>query len=80
MPRPKPTRTSIIIWVLLLVGFAAMEFPGVFFFGHRAEPMLFGMPFIYGYITLWWIYMCAVLFYAYRVRWGRRPVTQEVAR
>lgn len=71
MRNRRPTPTSITIWVLLLIGFAAMEFPGVFLFDDRAEPMLFGMPFIYGYITLWWIYMCAVLLYAYRTRWGR---------
>lgn len=66
-----PKRT--LIWVLLGVGFAAMEFPGVFLFADRAEPFLFGMPFTYGYIILWWLYMCAVLLYAYRVRWGRAP-------
>lgn len=80
MPRPRPTRTSITIWTLLLIGFAAMEFPGVLFFGEIAEPTILGLPFIYGYITLWWAYMCVVMFYAYQVRWGRHALEQEVGR
>lgn len=80
MPHPRPTRTSITIWTLLLVGFAAMVFPGVLFFGHRSEPMMLGFPFIYGYITLWWVYMCAVLFWAYRVSWGGRATRGEGVR
>lgn len=80
MPDSRPTRTSTTIWTLLLIGFAAMVFPGVLFFGHRSEPTILGFPFIYGYITLWWVYMCAVLLWAYRVSWGRHTTTREEAR
>ncbi|RIK15118.1 MAG: hypothetical protein DCC50_09120 [Acidobacteria bacterium] len=66
----------MVIWTLLLVGLAAMEFPGVFFFKDRATPEIFGLPFIYGYNLLWWAYMCAVMLYAYLVHWGR-PATAE---
>jgi hypothetical protein len=71
MHRPRASLRTKVIWALLLLGFAAMEFPGVLFFGDRATPFIFGLPFIYGYIILLWAYMCAVLLYAYRVRWGR---------
>lgn len=71
MQRSAVTRQSVVIWVLLLLGFAAMEFPGVLFFADKATPFIFGLPFIYGYILLLWAYMCLVLLYAYRVRWGR---------
>ena len=80
MPRSRPTRTGVTIWALILIGFAAMEFPGVLFFDDMAEPMILGLPFIYGYITLWWVYMCIVMLYAYRVSWGRRAMAGEVAR
>lgn len=76
MARPRFTR-SRLIWALLLVGFAAMEFPGVLFFDDRADPFILGLPFIYGYIILWWAYMCLVLLYAYRTRWGRRARRHE---
>lgn len=75
MARRTTTRTRTI-WVLLLIGFAAMEFPGVLFFQDIAEPFILGFPFIYGYITIWWVYMCAVLLYAYKTRWGR-PAREE---
>lgn len=71
MARRRMRSRAVLIWTLLLVGFAAMEFPGVFFFDDRAEPFILGFPFIYGYIILWWAYMCLVLLYAYRTRWGR---------
>lgn len=67
---------STMIWVLLLVGFGAMEFPGVLFFADVAEPEILGLPFIYGYVLLLWAYMCAVLLYAYRVHWGRPDRTE----
>ena len=76
----RPTPTAVVLWTLILIGLAAMEFPGVLFFDDRAEPRLFGMPFIYGYITVWWVYMCAVMLVAYRLNWGRRPVRTEGTR
>lgn len=81
MPRTSRwTRQSIVIWTLILVGLAAMEFPGVLFFHQRAEPEIFGLPFIYGYNILWWAYMCVVMLYAYKVRWGRSPISQGGSR
>lgn len=72
MYRPKMTTTAKVIWTMLVIGFAAMVFPGVFFFQNVSEPFLFGMPFIYGYIILWWAYICAVTFYAYKKNWGQK--------
>lgn len=74
------TRKSLIIWGLLLLGLAAMEFPGVFVFHQRAEPEILGLPFIYGYNILWWAFMCAVMLYAYLNRWGRAPVAEGAHR
>ena len=71
MYRPKMTIASKIIWGLLIAGFAFMEFPGVFFFEKKADPFIFGLPFIYGYIICCWVFMCVVLFIAYRINWGR---------
>lgn len=73
----KWTRKTKIILILLLIGFCAMEFPGVFFFQKKITPFLFGLPFIYGYILCWWFYMCAVLFYAYKINWGFSKKTQR---
>lgn len=73
----KDKKRARLIWVLLLIGFCAMEFPGVLFFGSRAKPFLFGMPFIYGYILCWWAYMCLVFFLAYRLNWGRSKPDQR---
>lgn len=57
---------------MLLIGFCAMEFPGIFFIQHKIKPYIFNLPFIYGYIICWWIYMCIVIFIAYRLNWGNR--------
>jgi hypothetical protein len=70
MQRHTANPRSTVIWVLLLLGFGAMEFPGVLFFANKSEPEIFGLPFIYGYVLLLWAYMCVVLLYAYRVHWG----------
>lgn len=67
----KSSKKTIIIWVLFLMGFAFMEFPGVLLFQHKSEPNIFGLPFIHGYMILCWIYMCCVAFYAYKTHWGR---------
>lgn len=70
MSKHKMTTKTKIIWILLLIGFAAMEFPGVFFFKDMVDPFIFGFPFIYGYILCWWAYMAVILLYAYRTDWG----------
>ena len=67
----KMSNQSKLIWILLLIGLAAMEFPGVFFFKDKSDPFILGMPFIYGYILCWWAYMCAILLFAYKTRWGQ---------
>ncbi len=71
MSRPKMSGKTKAIWTLLIIGFMAMEFPGVLFFQKVSEPFIFGLPFIYGYIICIWVYMCAILLYAYRTNWGQ---------
>jgi Protein of unknown function (DUF3311). len=71
MSKRKMSGQSKLIWVLLLIGLAAMEFPGVFFFQNKVDPFILGFPFIYGYILCWWVYMCAVMLFAYKTRWGQ---------
>lgn len=80
---PKSTRWTtkrVVIWVLLLISLAAMEFPGVFFFQKRAEPEIFGLPFIYGYNIILWAVMCIVMLYAYFARWGHAPIAEGADR
>ncbi len=64
---------KIVIWILLVLGFCAIEFPGILFVRDRVYPFILGLPFLYGYILCSWIYMCSVLFYAYRTSWGKTP-------
>ena len=47
-----------------------MEFPGVFFFHDKIDPFIFNLPFIYGYIIIWWIYMCVIMLIAFLTNWG----------
>lgn len=70
MARRKMTTKAKVIYILLLLGFAAMEFPGVLFFKDKVDPFILGMPFIYGYTVCFWFAMCVVLFYAYKTNWG----------
>ncbi len=60
-----------LLWILILIGLAAIEFPGIFFI-NRIEPYLLGMPFIYGFVVLVWSYMCIVLLIAYKTKWGKK--------
>lgn len=64
-------KRSTVIWILLAIGFCAMEFPGILFFKSKVYPFIFGMPFIYGYTILCWMFFVVVLFYAWRTRWGK---------
>ncbi|MCG8484234.1 MAG: hypothetical protein MJA31_13055 [Clostridia bacterium] len=68
----KKNKTKQIIWIQLLIGFALIEFPGIFFI-NRIFPTIFGLPFIYGFVIIVWAYMCVVLFYAYKKKWGENP-------
>lgn len=72
MTKHRMSNKTRIIWILLLIGFAAMEFPGVLFFHDKAEPFIFGLPFIYGYTICLWFAMCAILLYAYNINWGEK--------
>jgi hypothetical protein len=47
-----------------------MEFPGIFFI-NRIDPMIFGMPFIYGFTLIMWAVMCVIMFIAYKSNWGK---------
>lgn len=69
--KSKITKKMKIIWTLILIGVCAMEFPGIFFVGGKAYPFVFGLPFLYAYILFWWLYLCAVIYFAYRNNWGR---------
>jgi len=71
------TTKTKIFWLLLIIGFAFMEFPGVLFFQKTADPFIFGFPFIYGYIICWWVYMVVIMFIAYRMNWGRERGTKS---
>lgn len=70
MEKGKRSTKNKIIWTLILIGFAIMEFPGILFI-NRVEPMIFGLPFIYGFVIIMWAFMCCVLLYAYKVNWGK---------
>jgi hypothetical protein len=59
-----------ILWILIIAGFAAIELPGIFLI-NRIRPFILGMPFIYGFVLLVWVFMCVVLFIAYQTNWGR---------
>lgn len=63
-------RRRIFVW--LGVGFGLIEFPGVYFI-NRIEPKIFGMPFLYGFVLIAWLFLCAILFYANRSNWGKGP-------
>ena len=65
-------KITVTIWILLILGFATMEFPGIFFI-NKIEPYIFGFPFIYGFTIIMWVYMCVVLFAAYKLNWGKKP-------
>ncbi|MBI9109186.1 MAG: DUF3311 domain-containing protein [Spirochaetales bacterium] len=59
-----------VFWALIIICFMIMELPGIFFI-NRIEPMIFGMPFIYGFILIMWAVMCAIMFIAYKNNWGK---------
>lgn len=67
-------RRIMILWLLILMGFAVIEFPGIFFI-NRIEPRLFGLPFIYGFSLVVWAYLCLLMFLGYRMEWGRKEET-----
>ncbi len=63
-----PLRTAL--FVLIIITFMIMEFPGVFFF-NRIDPMLFGLPFIYGFNIIMWAVMCVLFLIGYLTSWGK---------
>ncbi|MBQ0079580.1 MAG: hypothetical protein KBS66_06815 [Eubacterium sp.] len=70
MRKTKMSAVSKIQIALLVLGFLAMEFPGILFFKDMAEPRMFGLPFAYGWMLIGWVYMCVVLFWCYISNWG----------
>lgn len=78
MAKKTPTRLTITLWSLIIIGLATLQFPGILFYHDMAEPRILGMPFIYGFNLVVWFALCVVLFIAYRARWGRpRPEELE---
>jgi len=60
-----------VLWFLIIIGFAAIEFPGIFFI-NRIEPTIFGLPFIYGFTLIVWFYLCILMYVGYRMKWGNK--------
>lgn len=58
-----------ILWILIFLGFSAIEFPGIFFI-NRIEPTIFGLPFIYGFTLIVWFYLCILMYAGYKLKWG----------
>lgn len=61
----------LLIGGMLIFGFMALEFPGILIVCQIVRPFIFGLPFLYGYMLLGWVYMCLVLLYAYLTGWGK---------
>lgn len=66
----KKSHLKQFIWISLVIGFAIMEFPGIFLI-NKIEPFILGVPFIYGFTIIMWFYMCVVTFMGYITNWGR---------
>lgn len=62
-------KKTFLLWGLILLGFAAIEFPGIFFI-NRIEPRIFGLPFIYGFTLIVWFFLCILMYIGYRLKWG----------
>lgn len=58
-----------LLWILIVLCFAAIEFPGIFFI-NRIEPRIFGLPFIYGFTLIVWFILCVLMYAGYRIKWG----------
>ncbi len=63
-----PLRT--VLWILIVIGFLIMEYPGILFF-NRIDPMIFGLPFIYSFTIIMWAIMCVIYYVGYRTNWGK---------
>ena len=58
-----------ILWVLIFLAFASIEFPGIFFI-NRIEPRIFGLPFIYGFTLIIWFFLCILMLVGFKLKWG----------
>lgn len=67
----------IALAAMLILGFAALEFPGILFVCQITRPFIFGLPFLYGYVLIGWVYMCLVLFIAYLTDWGKYSLREH---
>lgn len=67
-------KRQILLAAAAILGFMAIEIPGIFFVCNRIYPFIFGLPFLYGYIIICWLYMCLVLFCGFKTSWGRTPL------
>ena len=66
----KNSSLTKILWAFIIIGFAIIEFPGIYFI-NRLDPFIFKLPFIYGFTIIMWMFMCIVTFVGYKTNWGR---------
>lgn len=74
----KKSSLRTILWTLIIIGFLIMEYPGILFI-NRIDPMLFGMPFIYSFTIIMWIYMSILMLIGYKKNWGSSNTDDESA-
>ena len=69
-------KKHLILWSLIVLGFAAIEFPGIFFI-NRIEPRILGLPFIYGFTLIVWLFLCILMYAGYKMSWGFNNSTHK---
>lgn len=66
----------LLLWGLIFLCFAAIEFPGIFLI-NRIEPRILGLPFIYGFTLIVWFLLCILMYAGYRIKWGYQSKAAE---
>lgn len=62
-PRTRAGRVAVVLFVL---GFLFTQPPLVFRLANRVEPWVFGTPFIYAYLLVFYFFLIGVLIWARR--------------
>ncbi len=70
--RRNMSKSSKVLWTIILVPFLIVVFPGVLFFQDMTEPRIFGFPFIYGFVMICWLVQTVAIAVATATNWGEK--------
>ncbi|MGQ9652305.1 MAG: hypothetical protein ACUVXJ_19610 [Phycisphaerae bacterium] len=65
----RSSRLKTVLYTLIVICFVVAESP-LILWANRIEPMILGLPFLIGWVIIWWAVTIVLYLIGYLTNWG----------